>query len=180
MAIGARKTGGFAGRKGAVINCKKSDRGFPAFQRSLKQVSHRYRDRRCVSSRKISGTGSHRRFLEKGARASYCFPAGRCSNGPCMYGCLCGPARSTRSTRTSLLDWYDDFTELLLEMADRAGIVPTLRKDRKTSVRSGWLLRRHRPWRHSYIRTCDRQVRRRAARASNEAKDASGKTRTTK
>jgi hypothetical protein len=37
-------------------------------------------------------------------------------------------------------DWYDDFTALLLEIAKRGGVKPTLRKDRKTKVRSGWLL----------------------------------------
>jgi hypothetical protein len=37
------------------------------------------------------------------------------------------------------LDWYDDFTALLLDIAGKAGIEPTLRKDRRTRVRSGWL-----------------------------------------
>jgi hypothetical protein len=38
------------------------------------------------------------------------------------------------------IDWYDGFTALLLEIADRAGVTPTLRKDRITGLRSGWLL----------------------------------------
>jgi hypothetical protein len=38
------------------------------------------------------------------------------------------------------LDWYDDFTRLLLEIAERSGIEPTLGKDRITRIRSGWLL----------------------------------------
>jgi hypothetical protein len=38
------------------------------------------------------------------------------------------------------LDWYDDFTALLLRLARRGGVKPTLRKDRITGARSGWLL----------------------------------------
>jgi hypothetical protein len=37
------------------------------------------------------------------------------------------------------LDWYDDFTALLLSIAVRSGIEPALQKDRVTRVRSGWL-----------------------------------------
>jgi hypothetical protein len=37
------------------------------------------------------------------------------------------------------LDWYDDFTHLLLDLAERNDIEPTLRKDRKTHIRAGWL-----------------------------------------
>jgi hypothetical protein len=37
------------------------------------------------------------------------------------------------------LRWYDDFTALLLDLASKAGVQPTLRKDRKTRIRSGWL-----------------------------------------
>jgi hypothetical protein len=37
------------------------------------------------------------------------------------------------------LRWYDDFTALLLDLANKAGVQPTLRKDRNTGVRSGWL-----------------------------------------
>jgi hypothetical protein len=39
-----------------------------------------------------------------------------------------------------VLDWYDDFTALLLKLANRAGLKPTLSKDRITGARSGWLL----------------------------------------
>lgn len=39
------------------------------------------------------------------------------------------------------LDWYDEFTKLLLEIADRAGIQPNLNKDRITSARGGWLFK---------------------------------------
>ncbi|MGD0420664.1 MAG: hypothetical protein ABSA68_13980 [Xanthobacteraceae bacterium] len=38
-----------------------------------------------------------------------------------------------------VLGWYDGFTALLLEIADKAGVAPTLRKDRSNQARSGWL-----------------------------------------
>jgi hypothetical protein len=37
------------------------------------------------------------------------------------------------------LDWYDDFTALLLDVADTADVKPILRKDRISGARSGWL-----------------------------------------
>jgi hypothetical protein len=37
-------------------------------------------------------------------------------------------------------EWYDEFTALLLQIAKKGGLEPTLRKDRSTGVRSGWLL----------------------------------------
>jgi hypothetical protein len=37
-------------------------------------------------------------------------------------------------------DWYDDFTALLLEIAETAGIEPRLSKDRISGARVGWLL----------------------------------------
>ena len=37
------------------------------------------------------------------------------------------------------LDWYDDFTELLLEIAKLANIEPNLNKDRVSGERGGWL-----------------------------------------
>jgi hypothetical protein len=37
------------------------------------------------------------------------------------------------------LDWYDDFTALLLDIAAKGAIKPTLRKDRISGARSGWL-----------------------------------------
>jgi hypothetical protein len=56
----------------------------------------------------------------------------------CMTGY--GELSQARGKRGRLaLDWYDDFTALLLDIAGKAGIEPTLRKDRLTGVRSGWL-----------------------------------------
>lgn len=37
------------------------------------------------------------------------------------------------------LDWYDDFTALLLKIAKLANIEPNLNKDRVTKARGGWL-----------------------------------------
>ena len=37
------------------------------------------------------------------------------------------------------LGWYDNFTHLLLEIAERVGIEPKLNKDRHTRKRGGWL-----------------------------------------
>jgi hypothetical protein len=37
------------------------------------------------------------------------------------------------------LDWYNDFTVLLLDIAREADIEPKLQKDRKSGIRSGWL-----------------------------------------
>jgi hypothetical protein len=39
------------------------------------------------------------------------------------------------------LRWYDDFTALLLEIARKAGVKPTLGKDRITRTRTGWLFK---------------------------------------
>jgi hypothetical protein len=39
------------------------------------------------------------------------------------------------------LDWYDEFTKLLFEIADRARIKPNLNKDRITRARGGWLFK---------------------------------------
>jgi hypothetical protein len=36
--------------------------------------------------------------------------------------------------------WYDPFTALLLRIAEKGGLEPTLGKDRITGMRSGWLL----------------------------------------
>jgi hypothetical protein len=38
------------------------------------------------------------------------------------------------------LDWYDDFTALLLEVAGKGGVEPQLGKDRITGAAYGWLL----------------------------------------
>lgn len=48
------------------------------------------------------------------------------------------PDRPGESGRRAL-DWYDHFTALLLDIASVAGVEPTLRKDRITCYRSGWL-----------------------------------------
>jgi hypothetical protein len=37
------------------------------------------------------------------------------------------------------LRWYDDFTALLIRIAQKAGVTPTQQKDRIDEVRSGWL-----------------------------------------
>jgi hypothetical protein len=39
----------------------------------------------------------------------------------------------------SLMEWHDDFTALLLDLAQKAGVRPTSSKDRITGKRSGWL-----------------------------------------
>lgn len=39
------------------------------------------------------------------------------------------------------LVWYDDFTALLLEIARKAGVKPTVGKDRITGTRTGWLFK---------------------------------------
>jgi hypothetical protein len=39
----------------------------------------------------------------------------------------------------SRFDWYDKFTALLLEIAQKAGVEPTSQKDRVTGEWSGWL-----------------------------------------
>jgi hypothetical protein len=47
-----------------------------------------------------------------------------------------GPQRRGRPA----LDWYDDFTALLLHLADKAGVEPTFQKDRTSGQRTGWLV----------------------------------------
>jgi hypothetical protein len=39
------------------------------------------------------------------------------------------------------LGWYDDFTALLLGIAQKAGVNPTVGKDRITGTRTGWLFK---------------------------------------
>ena len=46
------------------------------------------------------------------------------------------PAGKRGRTR---LEWYDNFTALLLKIANRGGIEPALNKDRDTGKRNGWL-----------------------------------------
>jgi len=48
------------------------------------------------------------------------------------------PDRSAERGRPAL-DWYDDFTALLLDIAKMADVKPTMRKDRISGTRSGWL-----------------------------------------
>lgn len=48
-------------------------------------------------------------------------------------------ARSGKHGRPRL-NWYDEFTALLLEIAQKTGVEPSSRKDRTTGERSGWLL----------------------------------------
>jgi hypothetical protein len=56
----------------------------------------------------------------------------------CMVAYVALPDRSTKDGRPAL-DWYDDFTSLLLEIADKAGVAPNMWKDRITGIRGGWL-----------------------------------------
>jgi len=56
----------------------------------------------------------------------------------CMIGYVDLSQEAGKQGREAL-DWYDDFTALLLRVAAKAGIEPTLRKDRNTRTRSGWL-----------------------------------------
>jgi hypothetical protein len=56
----------------------------------------------------------------------------------CMVAVADLPEQSAQRGRRALY-WYDDFTALLLDIADKAGIRPALRKDRGTGARSGWL-----------------------------------------
>src|SRR5258705_13695533 len=42
--------------------------------------------------------------------------------------------------RRPRLEWYDDFTALLVEIAAVAGVEPTLNKDRDSGAPYGWLL----------------------------------------
>ena len=48
--------------------------------------------------------------------------------------------KAANDGRAPLL-WYDEFTALLLEIADKAGVEPALGKDRKSGARTGWLFR---------------------------------------
>jgi hypothetical protein len=56
----------------------------------------------------------------------------------CMVARADLPNRPGESGRPPLA-WYDDFTALLLGIAKKAGVDPSLRKDRVTGARSGWL-----------------------------------------
>jgi hypothetical protein len=56
----------------------------------------------------------------------------------CMVARADLPAQAEERGRRAL-DWYDDFTALLLDVANMADIRPALRKDRTSGARSGWL-----------------------------------------
>jgi hypothetical protein len=56
----------------------------------------------------------------------------------CMTALADLPGRSGERGRRPL-DWYDDFAALLLNIAEKGGVEPTLRKHRTTGARSGWL-----------------------------------------
>ena len=46
-----------------------------------------------------------------------------------------------RTKKASQLGWYDDFTAILLDIADIAGVEPSLGKDRAKGFRTGWLFK---------------------------------------
>jgi hypothetical protein len=56
-------------------------------------------------------------------------------------GMVAGSDLRTRSGThgRTRLEWYDDFTALLLKIANKAGMEPSLNKDRITGERRGWL-----------------------------------------
>jgi hypothetical protein len=56
----------------------------------------------------------------------------------CMVARADLPNRPEKLGRRAL-HWYDAFTALLLQIAEKADLEPTLGKDRITGVRSGWL-----------------------------------------
>src|SRR6266436_6642458 len=56
----------------------------------------------------------------------------------CMVARADLPNRSEKLGRRAL-HWYDAFTALLLQIAEKVDLEPTLGKDRITGVRSGWL-----------------------------------------
>jgi hypothetical protein len=56
----------------------------------------------------------------------------------CMVARAALPNQPSKGGRPPI-GWYDDFTSLLLEIADRGGVDPTLRRDRITGP-NGWLL----------------------------------------
>jgi hypothetical protein len=56
----------------------------------------------------------------------------------CMVARADLPDRPVEHGRRAL-DWYDDFTALLLDVANMADVRPTLRKDRISGARGGWL-----------------------------------------
>ena len=67
--------------------------------------------------------------------------------------------------------WYDEFTALLLDIAAKTGVDPTLGKDRITSARTGWLFEAAQALEPFLFSSCARPVQRLAANASNAAED---------
>jgi hypothetical protein len=60
------------------------------------------------------------------------------------------------------LGWYDDFTKLLIAIASRGGIKPTIGRDRVTHERTGWLLdaaEALEPFLEPYMRSQSREAR---------------------
>jgi hypothetical protein len=80
------------------------------------------------------------------------------------------------------LDWYDDFTALLLEVAKKGDLEPALRTDRITGARSGWLLdaaqmfetllypEMRSPSREACFKRLERSLRRLSARKRQKAR----------
>jgi hypothetical protein len=59
-------------------------------------------------------------------------------SGACLAAYAELTSRASKGGRDAL-GWYDGFTSLLLEIAEKAGIEPSLNKDRVTEKRGGWL-----------------------------------------
>lgn len=59
-------------------------------------------------------------------------------SGACLAAYAELTSRASKDGRDAL-GWYDGFTGLLLEIAEKAGIEPNLNKDRVTEKRGGWL-----------------------------------------
>jgi hypothetical protein len=60
------------------------------------------------------------------------------------HACMAGYADMTQKDEGDehkRLGWYDEFTALLLEIARKAGVNPTVGKDRITRTRTGWLFK---------------------------------------
>ena len=59
------------------------------------------------------------------------------------HACLvaaCDLKQTVGRKRASAAEWHDEFTALLLEIAEKAGVEPRLRKGRVSGARDGWLL----------------------------------------
>jgi len=69
---------------------------------------------------------------------SFCAEADRIAH-VCLVAVADLPQAHGKRGRPTLA-WYDNFTALLLNIARKADLAPTLRKHRITKVRSGWLL----------------------------------------